>query len=336
MMLSAKLILSVFFFFFSALFSAAETAFMSLSRIHLSRLDKAHPGRLRFWQKDPDRALTVLLFLNNLVNAALGVLAVSMSLDVARRLGIPFLWAGAVIPPVTAALLILLGEIAPKIFARHAPERLALVLAPPTERVVRALGPLTQGLLKATGTLLSWLSRTVRTERAQWNASVIRSLLEGAPAVRPIKDLLQNVIRFGAVPVREVMVPREEIFAVDLTLGRDALLRRALRSGYSRVPVHRGSLDNLRGMVYAKDLLAQWRGGGLISVDDLVRPLFRVTPETPLAQVLRVFRQGHHHMALVADAHGRTIGLVTLQDALEAIVGEIAPEPRATPASPRP
>lgn len=325
-----KMVGAALLFMFSASLSLAETAFMSLSRLQLARLGRARPGRLDFWQKDPDQALAVILLLNNLVNAGLAVLSVSVALDAAEVWRIPFERGRILFPLVGGAMVIALCEVAPKVLARAHSEPLALALAPMMALFTRWFGPWMQGLLERMGTFLSWLSRTVRTERAQWDHNVIRALLDNAPLGPPLRRMLKNVVGFGQTPVSAVMVPRSEIASVDLRLGVDGVIRRILASGYSRLPVHRGSIDGVVGMVYSKDLLAQRRSGPLIALDDLVRPLPRVSPTAPLAQLLRDFRAGHHHMALVADAAGKVVGLVTLQDTLEALVGDIAQEPRYT------
>ena len=114
----------------SAGFSLAETAFMSLSRLQLARLTRARPGRLNFWQRDPERALAVLLLLNNVVNAGLAVLSVSMALDAAAVLHFPFRYGQVVFPVVGGALLILFCEVGPKVVARAYSEPLAVALAP--------------------------------------------------------------------------------------------------------------------------------------------------------------------------------------------------------------
>jgi CBS domain containing-hemolysin-like protein len=323
-----KTVGAVLLFVFSASLSLAETAFMSLSRLQLTRLSRARPGRLDFWQNDPDQALAVILLLNNLVNAGLAVLSVSMALDAADMLHFPFEWGRVLFPVASAIVVIALCEVAPKVVARAHSEPLALALAPMIELFTRWLGPLMQGLLERVGSLLSWLSRTARTERAQWDHNVIRALLDNAPMGTPLRRMLKNVVGFAQTPVSAVMVPRSEIASVDLRLGVDGVINRILSSGYSRLPAHRGSIDGVVGMVYSKDLLAQRRSGPLIALDDLVRPLPRVTPTAPLARLLRDFREGHHHMALVADPAGKVVGLVTLQDTLEALVGDIAQEPR--------
>ncbi len=329
--LGVECLLALLLLALSAAFSMAETSLMSLSRIQLKRLTKAHPGRLEFWQRDPDRALAVLLLMNNLSNAGLGVLAVSMALAASEGLGFPFVWGSVLFPLAAAGFMIVLGEIAPKVAARLHTERLALAFAPGIRFLTGVFGPLMEGLLRWTGTLLSWLSKTIKTERAQWDAAVIRALLEGAPAAHPVRHLLTNLIGFGSLPVSAVMAPREEVLAVDMSVGPERLRERVLAGGYSRVPVFRGSLDNVEGMVYAKDFLVHWRSEALIVLEDLVRPILRVAPETPLAQLLRVFREGRHHLALVTDKAGRVAGLVTLQDILESIVGDIAEEPAVEP-----
>jgi putative hemolysin len=315
-------------FVLSAGFSLAETAFMSLSRLQLARLIRARPGRLNFWQRDPDRALAVLLLMNNLVNAGLAVLSVSMALDAATVFSFPFQYGRVVFPLTVGTLLILLCDVAPKVVARAYSEPLAVALAPTVRVLTEVFGPLMQGLLQRVGTLLSWLSKTVRTERAQWNQDVIRALLDNAPLGHPLRRVLKNLVGFAQTPVSAILVPRAEMAVADLRAGLDVLIRQILTSGYSRLPVHRGSIDSIEGMVYSKDLLAALRSGPLIALEDLIRPLPRVSVDAPLARLLRDFREGHHHMALVADRNKKVLGLVTLQDTLEAIVGDIAQEPR--------
>jgi len=311
----------------SALFSVAETAFLSLSPLQLGRLSRAHPGRLDFWQKDPDRVLAAILFGNNLVNVGLGVLATSLAFDLDRAGTLDFRWGGWVIPLSVATLVIVVGEIFPKTWARFFPEFFAVVLARPTRWLSGALGPVLEGLVSATGRFLETLSGRFKTGHAQWSAPVIRRLLANAAVARPLRSVLDNLLNFAQLPVARVMVPRDAIFSVDLTLPRDQFIRRILDAGYSRVPVHRGSLDKVEGVVYAKDLLSFRRSEALIVLEDLVRPVTRVAPEIQVSRLLRHFRQGHNHMALVVDAADRVQGLVTLEDSLSAIVGPMPEEP---------
>jgi CBS domain containing-hemolysin-like protein len=310
----------------SALFSLAETSFLSLSRAQLGRLEKVLPGRLRFWMEDPDRALAVILLGNNLVNVGIGFLATALALDARTEWGLPFRWGNLLFPAAAGALVVLFGEILPKVAARLASERIALILAPFFRVLTGLFGPLVQFLVDGAGHLLEKLSDRVRTE-GPWDPHVMRGILESTPISGAARSLAAGALSFSRRPVEEVMVPREEVFSVDIGLPREEAIRRVLASGYSRVPVHRGSLDAAGAAIYAKDLLTARRESDLLVLEDLVRPLPRVEHGTPLLSILRRFREGRFHMALVTDGGGRVKGLVTLQDILEAIVGPVAEEP---------
>ena len=130
---------------------------------------------------------------------------------------------------------------------------------------------------------------------------------------------------FDQVKVSEVMIPRSQMVAVRLEQNPERMFEYIVRSGFSRVPVYFGNMDNILGIVYAKDLLVEWRSSGLLVLEDLLRPPYRIAPEAPLSVLLQGFRQGHH-LAVVTDARGRTQGIVTVEDVVEAIVGDIADE----------
>jgi CBS domain containing-hemolysin-like protein len=311
----------------SGAFSMAETAFLSLSRLQLSRLRKSHPGRLAFWENGAEHVLASILVGNNLVNVGLGVLAVSLALDLGSLEGVSLGWMSAALSGLTAAAVILFGEIAPKVLARRACEPVALALALPVRWWTGLSAPLVWGLVRSTSWLLGRLTRLVRAEGAVWTPSAIQGLLERASTVRPLRGLLGNVLDFAQTSVDDVMTPRDRITALDLRLPPRELARRALASGFSRLPLVRGRIDNVEGILYVKDLMAYLRAGALITLDDIIRPVLQVPAHASLAEALRIFRGGGHHLALVADGAGRLEGLVTLQDVLEALVGDIAPEP---------
>jgi CBS domain containing-hemolysin-like protein len=288
-------------------------------------LEKVRPGRLAFWADDPDGALAVILLGNNLVNVGVGFLATALAMD-ARAWGLPIRWGNLLFPGAAAVLVIVFGEIIPKVAARFASEKLALTLAPLFQVITISLSPLVQGLADATGRLADRLSGRIKAA-GSWDPHVIRQMLETSTLSRAARSVVTGLLDFGGRSLVGIMIPREEVFSIDLSLPREEVVRRVIRSGYSRVPVHRGGLDAASGALFAKDLLAAARESELLVLDDLVRPLPRVPVATPLPEILRRFREGRFHMALVVDAGGRVRGLVTLQDLLEAIVGPVAEEP---------
>jgi CBS domain containing-hemolysin-like protein len=119
------------------------------------------------------------------------------------------------------------------------------------------------------------------------------------------------------------MIPRARIQAVNLDQEPQAVIAQIIEKEYSRVPVYRGNLDNIVGIIYSKDLALAWRGGSLFLIDDLVRPAYFVPDSARVDQVLREFKKGHQHLALVVDEFGSIIGLATIEDLVEEIVGEI-------------
>src|SRR4029077_3027753 len=143
-----------------------------------------------------------------------------------------------------------------------------------------------------------------------------------APAARRI---LSNIRAFDQIKVRDVMIPRAHVVAARLEQGNERVFERIVRSGFSRIPVYFGNIDNILGIVYAKDLLVEWRSSGLLVLEDLLRLPYRIAPDAPLSVLLQGFRQGHH-LAVVTDSRGRTQGIVTVEDVVEAIVGDIADE----------
>lgn len=329
-LLLLKILLGGVFLLASIYTSLAETSLMSLSSQQLNRLRRAHPGRLDFWAQDPDRALAVLLLCNNAINVGLGVLSTSMAVDIETLWGLPLAWGVWLVGAVTALVVIVAGEIFPKVLARLYPEAFALGTASAARTLTDLLGPLVGGLVAASEKMLAALARVDRSKDEAWNVSVIRTILQSSGLTASLRSMLNNLLDFGKLPVGRVMVPREEVFAVDLSTRKEGFIKRILTSGYSRVLVTQGSLDNVVGLIYAKDLLTLWRSGSLIVWEDLLRPVPRVSPGMPLAQVLRDFRQGKNHLAIVVE-NGKLEGLVTMQDALEAIVGAVAEEPELRP-----
>jgi CBS domain containing-hemolysin-like protein len=141
------------------------------------------------------------------------------------------------------------------------------------------------------------------------------------------RRILDNVMDFSRSRVRDVMTPRARILAISNAERIEVIIEHVIRSGYSRLPIYEGSIDNIKGVLYAKDLLLAWRSGFMV-LEDLLRPVYRVSADMPLPDLLRMFRGGKQHLAVVVSPdNGRLDGIVTIQDALEAIAGDIKEEP---------
>ena len=138
--------------------------------------------------------------------------------------------------------------------------------------------------------------------------------------------MFSNILLFGERRIQDVMIPRTEIFAIDYNTDLDQIISRVLTSKYSRIPVYKGSIDNIIGVIYAKDLILTWQNRKLFILDDIIRPAYFMPENVLVDNLIREFKTGRHHMAVVVDEYGVTQGLITVEDVVEEIVGEIYDE----------
>ncbi len=323
--LAALLLLAAFF----ALF---ETAFFSLSRARLRQMTERRPGEeveaLAGLLTRPQDLVTTLVLGVTLVNinvAVVGTLLLHAVLG--ERLGPrTFLLVESLL--VTFVLLVV-GEMAPKMFALAHAERMALQLARPMRLVFRVLGPLARPVAR-------WLKLETHFGRLGHAGDLVtveelKTIVEAGGregAIEPEeRQLLQGAIRIGEVTAGEIMVRREDMVAVDVDADGDEVVETVRETWHSRIPVYRGTLDRVVGIVHAKDLLPHLdRDAGTVPVRELLREATYVPAAQPIDDVLRLLQRQHSQIAVVTDAEGRAVGLVTIEDVLEQLVGELAGE----------
>jgi CBS domain containing-hemolysin-like protein len=139
-------------------------------------------------------------------------------------------------------------------------------------------------------------------------------------------ELIKSILEFSDITAKEVMIPRPDVVALDMHMAREVLMRRVIDEGYSRLPVFDKTIDNIVGVVYSKDLLSLLEHRDLIILQDILRPAFFVPESKKISEILREFQQKKVHLAIVIDEHGGTEGIVTMEDIIEEIVGEIFDE----------
>lgn len=310
---------------FSSIFSATEVAYTGLNINQLKRLGRIRPDGLALWEKAPDRVLAVLILSNNAVNIAIGVISATIAVELSRILEWKLSVATALTAFASGTLTLIAGEIIPKVWARQYTVSWALRVTPFMNVWCRIIFPLANAFTAVSNALLLNFSKK-NVPSPFPRAAELKKILTHTTLPSSSSKILNNVIDFSASTVKQVMISRSEIYAVSAATPMKKIISEVARSGYSRVPVTSGSLDTPLGLLYTKDLLVSWRSSDeLIILEDLLRPLHYVTPETPLPDLLRFFRSGRNHLALVQDGK-KIVGLVTLQDALEAIAGDIKDE----------
>lgn len=304
----------------SAFFSATETAFSSLNLIRIKSLsDAGHARATQVWilSQDFDRLLSTILIGNNIVNILSASLATILFTRWLGNLGV------SVSTVAMTVLVLIFGEISPKSLAKQNPERYAMAVAP----IIR----LTAALLKPLNALFAqWRKLLARMFRTQERPSVtdaeIRTLVEAAEQDGGLEEhegeLIRSAIAFNDLKVEDILTARVDITAIEEHSTPEEVAEVFRDSGYSRLPVYRGNLDAIVGVIHEKDFYKMLSDGGS-QLAAILAPLFYVPPYTTLPALLRRFQTDKRHMAIVVDEFGGTMGMVTLEDILEELVGEI-------------
>jgi len=307
------------------LLGASEVSITRVNRVRAYRLveekRRGSPSLLRI-AEDPAPYLNVVLLLTLL--ATIGGTTIATSLAVRLLHG-----AGEITATIAmTVLLFVFADVTPKTFAIQQTDRVALFLAPLLVGLGRLVGPLATGLVK----FANWIMPGKGLPLGPFiTEHEIRALAEVASDEEQIeeeeKELIHSIFEFGDTIVREVMVPRPDIVAIESDRSLRDVQALVLQHGYSRIPVYHDDLDNVVGLVYAKDVLkALHQGKSDMALADLVRQAHFVPESKKVAEMLREMQRQKFHIAMVTDEYGSVSGLVTLEDLLEELVGEISDE----------
>ncbi len=312
----------------SGFFSSSEAALFSLTPLHLHKMREerfpffAHVERLL---ETPRRLLITIIAGNEIVNIVLTATATALFISLFGERGE---WLTvAVLSPV----LFLFGEAVPKIFGKTYSMRLSSTVAPLMSLIQRAEFPLVWLLEKISGFILGPLRAREAAEGEALMEDEFRSLVDAGYKEGILetgqRDLIHRVFELADTPVNDIMTPRVDMFCLPLSTGPQALRREIVEQGYSRIPLYGTGPDDVVGILYARDLLglmAEGRSPG--SVESLLRKPYFVPEVRSADQVLRDFQKRNMHMAIVVDEYGGIAGLVTMEDILEALFGDIYDE----------
>jgi len=317
---------------FSSFFSSSETALTAASRVRMHAAEKDGDKRATIVQRlmnMRERLLGGILLGNNLVNILASVLTATLFTNIFGAGGM----AMAMATVVMTALILIFAEVLPKTYAISQPDKWALIVARPINFIVRLLSPvvsivqvIVNGVLRLFG---------VDTKASAWTAAdeikgaVDLHLQEGGVAKRA-RDQIYGVLEIGELSIEEVMTHRKNIAMIDADAPADQIIKEAIACGHSRIPVYREDPDNIIGVLHMKDLLKSVvKLNGAVDTLDIKKvsrdPWF--VPETTSAvKQLRAFQQKREHFALVVDEYGSLMGVISLEDILEEIVGDIQDE----------
>lgn len=317
----------------SAFFSSSETAFFSLNRRKLEDMKiegSNRASRVLRLLNFPRRLLISIVTGNTFVNISLGVLSTSIAHDVATNLDIPEIAVIFIEVLAITFTILIFGEIIPKVLAVRHPGPYSLRISSLVSLLYLFLKPITEVFFYIT----EWTARLFGVEKEQLFASQedFYSLVELGEKEGAIKkkekDMIKSLVKFSDTTVREVMIPRPDMIAVDMALSYDEFIRFIKSNRYSRYPVYENDLDNVIGFIFEKDLLkiTDLPDGQRPELRSILRPVLYAPEIKSINLMLREFQQKKTKIAVVVDEYGGTSGLITVEDVLEEILGEIQDE----------
>jgi len=315
------LILVVLSFFFAV----AEISIIALSKIRLRHMVSQGIKKARSIQNlvtKMDKFITAILIGNDFVNTAISAIVTAACIPI-----FGYSWGTLIATFVTTFFLLIFCEITPKVLATKHTEKLALLSAPIMEGLIKGLGPLINFLTGITSSILRLFNIDTTKRSPLITEEELRLMIEVGKEEGVLseeeKKMLHRIFEFGDTKVKDVMVPAQKMVAVNLKSTSEELLNIFVEEGHARLPVYKDNINNVVGVIYAHDLLYILRDKGLFLLEDLVHEPYFVPESMRVNELLAKFQSEKIQIAIVADNSKKALGLVTLEDLIEEIVGEL-------------
>jgi len=310
----------------SGLISATEVAFFSLNPSDLSEIKNSKENKNKLIIKQlshPKLLLATILIANNIINIAIIILATYIfesNLIYSISPVLSETWLQIIL---ITFILLLFGEVLPKVFANNKPKFVAIKMSICINIISKIVSPLSYLLIKLTGFLNNSFDKYKENPSIE-NLSKAVNITSNEDEIEENK-FLEGIVQFGKTDVKEIMKSRVDVVSIDISTQFNELIKKVLKSGYSRIPVYEDNLDNIKGVLHIKDLLPYINDKSFNWTKVLRTPFF--APETKkIDDLLKEIKKIKQHLVIVVDEYGGTSGIVTLEDIIEEIIGEISDE----------
>lgn len=326
------ILLAVLFLLFLAsfFFSFSEMALVSANKIRLRHLVskgvKSASIVYDIITHQIDRFLTTILIGNNFVNVTFSTISTALFIQL---LGPE--WGTVFATVIITLLLLVFTEITPKILAAQHADKAALAIAGPIRFIMRFLNPVTRVFIRIPNLILRSVGGKVSKRSPLITEEEIRLMIEVGKEEGIVgeeeRKMLHSIFEFGDTLVQDVMIEKKDMVSIELSTSSEEILKLLVEEGHSRIPVYEKEIDHIVGIIYVKDILHILENKQLIVIQDIVQKAYFVPPTKRVHDLLQDFQRKKIQMAVVRDVGNRTLGLVTLEDLIEEIVGEIEEEP---------
>ena len=314
----------VFLLFCSAVISGTEVALFSLNAEDLGKINSSAPKKgsiLSTLLEKPKKLLATIVITNTFINLAIVLFFFRMHCFTA----IPLLWLRFTTEVAVVTFLILLfGEVVPKVYATRNHRMLAQRVAWPLFVLSKVLSPFSIPMRELT----LWLSKKFEVQRPDFSINRLSQALELTDyghADEEEQKILEGIVNFGSTEARQVMTPRIDMFTIDITETFEQIMPKIVAAGFSRIPVYKESIDSIQGVLFVKDLIPHI-GATAFAWQEILREPFFIPENKKLDDLLKEFQGMKNHLAIVVDEYGGTSGIISLEDILEEIVGDISDE----------
>jgi len=326
-MLLPALFLFLLFLLLSAFFSSAETAFIATNPYKIDYLEKIGSKSARLFKNlmgRVDNLLATILIGNTLVNTAAASVATFVFVSYIPDKRQAVLLATV----VTTVLILLISEISPKTYAAYNPIKLSLLFVQPIRIFVHLFYPLVKAFTLLNRLIFPSSRKKVLGLSKTFNEEEVRVLfamgIQGMSSLR--RKMIFGVLDIGSRPVREIMIPRPQVKAIEIGASLDQILQLVRSAGFSRFPVYKGRLDNIEGVIHAKDIILYLVENKKFRLSNVLRRAFFIPEFAPIEKVLIQMQKTANHLMFVVDEFGNMEGIVTLENIIEEIIGEIQDE----------
>ncbi|MCL2145007.1 MAG: hemolysin family protein [Endomicrobia bacterium] len=328
MLIFIAFIILLLFLMITAWISAAEIGITSLSKYRVKKLIAQNPklsGTLADWLESPYYLLTVILTASVIADMLISFLSAYVMTEVFNMFNRHAMelvaWA------LTSFTVLVAGEISPKLYARANSEKVTVFSVPILDKIKKIMKPFLYPVIKLTEFLSPKTSEIFSSELSREEVESLLSDGDHTGAIdKDTSSMLERTLKFGDLSVKRIMTPFNEIDSVDITLDEEEFLDLAVETSRSRIPVYTGKKDNIIGYIHIKDILWAWQENKGHFVRSLVKPPYFVSEAKKINDLLKEFQSGKTHMAFVKDINDNITGMVTLEDIIEEVVGEILDE----------
>jgi putative hemolysin len=311
----------------SGLISGAEVAFFALKPHEIEDLKRQNSKRSRVisqFLSKPKELLATILITNNFVNVGIIILATFISASLFNFQGVAWLQFLVQVIIITF-LLLLFGEVLPKVYANNNAVKFVGFISLPLSIFDKLFKPLSYILVASS----KIIDRKLEGKGHQLSVDDLSNALELTSDENEDKNekkILEGIVKFGSTDVKQIMRSRIDVTALDQKSTFDEILTTIKKTGYSRIPIYQNSFDNIKGILYIKDLLPYLNQSSKFNWNELIREVFFVPENKKIDDLLKEFQEKKIHLAIVVDEYGGTSGIVTLEDIIEEIVGDISDE----------